>query len=103
VPRGAFCGAQRRSIQARLLTSSSASTSRSVDSNTRVATSRRCIVLTAIAVTRGERHVASCALGGDEPHDHDPDVAAGRLAVRLESNDYLSEVSAACEMTSTVR
>lgn len=36
-------------------------------------------------------------------HDHDPDVVAGRLAIRVESNEYLSEVKAACEMTSTIR
>lgn len=34
-------------------------------------------------------------------HDHDPEVAAGRLAVRMESNDYLSEVNAVCEMPAT--
>jgi hypothetical protein len=36
-------------------------------------------------------------------HDQDADVAAGRLAVRVESNEYLSEVSAACAMGSTIR
>ncbi len=31
-------------------------------------------------------------------HDHDPRVALGRLAVRRESDDYVSEIAAVCEM-----
>jgi hypothetical protein len=39
----------------------------------------------------------------DSIHNHDRDVVAGRLAVRIESNDYLSEVRAACDIPATVR